>query len=106
MDFPPNFRDEGGLMKKLLPCLALFVGAALSSGSGSALQAESRGVEHGQRYDRLVIRNVIVIDGKGTPARGPLDIVVEGNKIAAGRGAHTRPDAYKNEKHVLDEIGR
>jgi hypothetical protein len=71
----------------------------------SALRAQSRGVEHGQRYDRLVIRNVIVIDGKGTPARGPQDIVVEGNKIAAVRGANARPDAYKNEKHVLDGTG-
>jgi imidazolonepropionase-like amidohydrolase len=74
-------------------------------GAVSALPAQSRGVEHGQRYDRLVIRNVVVIDGKGTPARGPLDIVVEGNKIAAVRGANTRPDAYKNEKHVLDGTG-
>jgi imidazolonepropionase-like amidohydrolase len=71
----------------------------------AALRAESRGVEHGQRYDRLVIRNVIVIDGKGTPARGPQDIIVEGNKIAAVRGAAARPDAYKNEKHILDGTG-
>jgi imidazolonepropionase-like amidohydrolase len=69
------------------------------------LRAESRGVEHGQRYDRLVIRNVIVIDGKGTPARGPMDVVVEGNRIASVRGANTRPDAYKNESHVLDGSG-
>jgi imidazolonepropionase-like amidohydrolase len=69
------------------------------------LRAESRGVEHGRRYDRLVIRNVIVIDGKGTPARGPMDVVVEGNRIASVRGANTRPDAYKNESHVLDGSG-
>src|SRR4030042_752776 len=96
----------GGFMRKISSSLTILAVLVVLSGTVSAVQAQSRGVEHGKRYDRLVIRNVIVIDGKGTPARGPLDIVVEGNKIAAVRGANTRPDAYKNEKHVLDEIGR
>ncbi|MCJ7486447.1 MAG: amidohydrolase family protein [Candidatus Aminicenantes bacterium] len=92
-------------MRKPRASLALVAVVSILTVAVSALQAQSRGVEHGQRYDRLVIRNVIVIDGKGTPARGPQDIVVEGNKIAAVRGANTRPDAYKNEKHVLDGTG-
>ena len=92
-------------MRKPRASLALVAVVSILTVAASALQAQSRGVEHGQRYDRLVIRNVIVIDGKGTPARGPQDIVVEGNKIAAVRGANTRPDAYKNEKHVLDGTG-
>ncbi|TLP82830.1 amidohydrolase family protein [Maribacter sp. ACAM166] len=32
-------------------------------------------------YDRLIIRGVTMIDGTGGPARGPVDIVVEKNKI-------------------------
>jgi len=92
-------------MRKPRASLALVAVVSILTVAASALQAQSRGVEHGQRYDRLVIRNVIVIDGKGTPARGPQDIVVEGNKIAAVRGANTRPDAYKNEKHILDGTG-
>ena len=92
-------------MRKITLSAAAFVFAALVSNAGSVSQARSRGVEHGRRYDRLVIRNVIVIDGKGTPARGPQDVVVEGNKIAAVRGADARPDAYANEKHVLDGTG-
>lgn len=32
-------------------------------------------------YDRLIIRGVTMIDGTGSPARGPMDIVVEKNKI-------------------------
>jgi imidazolonepropionase-like amidohydrolase len=32
-------------------------------------------------YERLIIRNVTVIDGTGAPPRGPVDIVVEGNRI-------------------------
>jgi imidazolonepropionase-like amidohydrolase len=33
-------------------------------------------------YDRLVLRGAIVIDGTGAPPRGPVDIVIEGNRIA------------------------
>ncbi|MEW6737292.1 MAG: amidohydrolase family protein [Acidobacteriota bacterium] len=35
----------------------------------------------GKRYTRLAIRNAMVIDGNGTPASGPKDIIIEGNKI-------------------------
>jgi cytosine/adenosine deaminase-related metal-dependent hydrolase len=37
----------------------------------------------GKRYARLAIRNAIVIDGNGTPAAGPYDIILENNHIAA-----------------------
>ena len=37
----------------------------------------------GKRYPRLAIRNAIVVDGNGTPAAGPKDIVIENNRIAA-----------------------
>jgi len=69
------------------------------------LTADDTGVEHGRRYDRLVIRNAVLIDGKGTPPRGPVDVVVEGNRIAAVRGADRRSDAYAGETHVLDATG-
>ena len=36
-------------------------------------------------YERLVIRNVMVIPGNGGPARGPFDILVTGNVIAEMR---------------------
>jgi hypothetical protein len=36
----------------------------------------------GQRVRRLLIHNATVIDGNGTPASGPKDIVVENNRIA------------------------
>jgi imidazolonepropionase-like amidohydrolase len=40
-------------------------------------------------YRTLVIRGAMLIDGTGAPPRGPVDIVVEGNKIAAVRSAGT-----------------
>src|SRR5688500_4260311 len=46
----------------------------------SNLVAET--VENGKKYDRFVIRNATIIEGNGTPAWGPADIVIEKNRIA------------------------
>ncbi|WP_431849283.1 amidohydrolase family protein [Allosphingosinicella sp.] len=56
-----------------------------------------RADEGGGPYPKLVIRGATLIDGSGAPPRGPVDIVVEGNRIAEIRGAGTpglplRPD--------------
>jgi imidazolonepropionase-like amidohydrolase len=40
-------------------------------------------------YNSLVIRGAMLIDGTGGPPRGPVDIVVSGNKITAVRPAGT-----------------
>src|SRR5688500_4664208 len=45
----------------------------------SDLLAEN--VAHGKKYKRLVLRNATVVEGNGSPAWGPADIVIEGNKI-------------------------
>jgi imidazolonepropionase-like amidohydrolase len=94
-------------MKKLTVLLiGSFVAISIAGLAGARpAAADSRGVEHGRRYDRLVIRDVLVIDGKGTPMRGPMDVVVEGDRIAAVTGANRRPDAYAKEAHVLDGAG-
>jgi imidazolonepropionase-like amidohydrolase len=42
----------------------------------------ARSVQHGVRPARFVIRNAMVVEGNGTPAAGPYDIVIEGNSIA------------------------
>ena len=45
--------------------------------------APDRGPDEGDGpYDRLILRGAIVIDGTGAPPRGPVDIVIEGNRIA------------------------
>jgi hypothetical protein len=33
-------------------------------------------------FERLILRGVTVIDGTGAPPRGPVDLVIEGNRIA------------------------
>ena len=40
-------------------------------------------------YKTLVVRGAMLIDGTGGPPRGPVDIVVEGNRITAVRSAGT-----------------
>jgi dihydroorotase-like cyclic amidohydrolase len=67
--------------------------------------AETGGVENGQRYDQLVIRNVMAIDGNGTPASGPVDIMLKGNRIFSIRGANRRENVYAKEVHVIDGTG-
>ena len=50
--------------------------------TGASGQSPKQTVISGQRYPRFIIRNAIVVDGNGTPAAGPKDIVIEGNTIA------------------------
>ena len=61
--------------------------AALASVLVSALpcQAAAQGVRpvtSGVRVPRLAIRNATVVDGNGTPASGPADILIEGQRIS------------------------
>jgi len=63
----------------LLPILAV---PALAQSDDAPTEAPSRERGDGP-YDRLVIRGATLIDGTGAPARGPVDIVVEDDEIAA-----------------------
>lgn len=63
--------------------VALAVSTLLSlTALPAGLQAQ-RPALHGTRPDRLIIRNALVVDGMGTPASGPYDIVIERNRIAS-----------------------
>ena len=44
-------------------------------------------------FERLILRGATLVDGTGAPARGPVDIVIEGNRIIllAGVGAPGLP---------------
>ncbi len=56
--------------------------ALMSATWGATLSAQNAPAPtHGERAQRLVIRNVMVIEGNGTPAEGPKDVVIEGNRI-------------------------
>jgi hypothetical protein len=69
----------------MLLLVAGFAGAAegdTAVGPGISTPTYDNPVERAQGpFDRLVIRNVMMIDGTGAPMRGPYDIVVEGDRI-------------------------
>ncbi|MCU0648411.1 MAG: amidohydrolase family protein [Gemmatimonadaceae bacterium] len=58
---------------------AALVAAVLAAASTTA-SAQTTAV-HAQRSERLVVRNAMIVDGSGAPARGPMDIVIQGNRI-------------------------
>lgn len=65
--------------------------------------APNRNIGEGP-FERLIIRGVTMIDGSGTPPDGPVDIVVEGNKIKEIVQAGLPESALANAK-VIDAAG-
>ncbi len=64
------------------PRIRFAIGIALAllfAGAGNAQNGPLP--VHGKRPTRLVIRNATIIDGNGTPASGPADVVVENGRI-------------------------
>jgi hypothetical protein len=82
---------------------------------GAMLHAQAP--EHGKRAQRLLIRNAMVVEGVGTPAFGPTDVLIEGNRIAEvgrvrdaagaaiidGSGRYVLPGLVNLHGHVQDE---
>src|SRR5687768_16407395 len=65
-------------MKRLLALLLL----AVTASAAQQHAPDRRPGEGDGPYKRLVIRGATVIDGTGAPPIGPVDIVIEGNRIA------------------------
>ncbi len=62
------------------------------------LHAPDRGADEGDGpFERLIIRGAIVVDGTGAPGQGPMDIVIEGNRITRVASVGT-PGAPINER--------
>ena len=59
-----------------------FIAAGYALASGALAQSVADRSLGAGPYDRLVIRGATVIDGAGAPPFGPVDIVVEGGRIA------------------------
>jgi imidazolonepropionase-like amidohydrolase len=94
-----------------LALLAVLGAAATAQQDDSLRPAPDRGPEGKGPFKTLVIRGAMLIDGTGAPARGPVDIVVEGNRIAAVRSAGTpglplRPNrAPQSAEQEIDATG-
>ncbi|MGH7477142.1 MAG: amidohydrolase family protein [Longimicrobiales bacterium] len=61
--------------------MSLLLASALVAPASLTAQARAFGDLAAGPYDRLVIRNAMVIPGHGGPPAGPYDIVIEGNEI-------------------------
>jgi hypothetical protein len=92
--------------------IAGVVGLATPQAQQGIIPAPARKAGEGLGpFKRLVIRGVMVIDGTGAPPAGPMDVVVEGNRIAAIRSAGTpglplRPERQPRDfDHEIDATG-
>ena len=75
------------MLKKLTPlvfvCLVISGGLVLDARQGGLVGAPDRRPTEGRGpFPTLTIRNVMVIDGTGAPPFGPMNVVVENNRIA------------------------
>ncbi len=65
----------------------------------SPVVAQNAPPEHGHRPDATIIRNATIVDGSGTPARGGMTIVIEGNRITSIYAAEaSRVPGFKEPK--------
>lgn len=76
--------------------------------TGKMIAAPDRASDEGDGpFERLIIRGAILIDGTGAPPRGPVDIVVEGNKIVEVRSVgipHVPIEESRRPKGATKEI--
>ena len=95
--------------------LATFVAVALLAASmahASIKPAPARAEGEGP-YKRLILRNAVVVAGTGAPPRGPVDIVIEGNRITriasvGNPGVPINPDVrpvVNDDTHVIELDG-
>lgn len=75
------------LVRRGLSRLALILATTLALAGSVAAQGmeetNPRGPDEGEGpHERLILRGVTIIDGTGAPPQGPVDIVVEGDRIA------------------------
>jgi len=74
--------------RSMMPALAFLSTIVLAStvaAQGMERTTARRPDEGLGPFDRLILRGAMVIDGTGAPPRGPMDIVIEGDRIAAVR---------------------
>src|SRR6056297_504070 len=102
-------------MKKVhfLPLLLISVFILSSSPLFAQMQNAPDRTEGDGPYERLIIRGGTMIDGTGSPALGPVDIVIENNRIALIQNVgypgvpineNRRPQA-NNQTQVIDAEG-
>jgi hypothetical protein len=77
---------SNSFLRRLLPLLLVTAMGCLVAGQTrserSITPAPDRRADEGEGpFDRLVIRGATIVDGTGAPPQGPVDIVIENNRI-------------------------
>ncbi len=85
--------------------------SVLAMGVAPAGTAPPRGNESEGPFERLVIENANLIDGTGAPNRGPVTIVIEGDRITGIRGGSVggmdgAGGGYPEGTRVIDASGK
>ena len=70
------------LLISIIRVAALTLAAAMTTMAAPGDKAPERTQGQGP-YDRLILRGGILINGEGAPARGPVDVVIEQDRIVA-----------------------
>jgi len=83
----------------------------LASGIAPPREAPPRGDESAGPFEKLVISGVNLIDGTGAPTQGPVDIIIENDRIVGISGAGTASLApaatrYGEDVHVIEARGQ
>ncbi len=91
-------------IRKFLAGMALTVMASSASAQMQPVPDRQPGEAEGP-FETLIVSGATMIEGSGAPPMGPVDIVIEGNRIAAIHGGGA-PDAVKaGASRVLDARG-
>lgn len=97
-------------------CAAVIGGAFFMPGAQIDVEAQAgltpaparRAGEGFGPFNRMVVQNVMVIDGTGAPPYGPVNITISNNRIAsigAGGGGGGRQGGATQPDHVIDGTG-
>jgi len=70
-------------MRRKTPYLAILLLFSLAPALLAAPQSAPDRVRGEGPFERLILRGVIVINGEGAPPVGPMDVVIEGGRIAS-----------------------
>ncbi len=90
-------------MRKLLIAI-LFAAATVSLAAPPPFAPDRKAGEGEGPWTRLVIRGVTLVDGTGAPPIGPVDIVIEGNRIREVRSVGFPKVPIKPESRPKDAV--
>src|SRR6185295_5978011 len=94
-------------MRKAFIAALLVCTAALAQEKQQPFAPDRRPDEGEGPFKRLIIRGATLIDGTGAPPQGPVDIVIEGNRIKEIRSVgfpHVPIDPEDRPKNPTKEI--